>query len=169
MVWKNMKPILLFVHAVSTFLKQLTMDKICAKCAHNGNIKNRWSNKKSRRSIGFLHPDYHKIRRWWPIPSKMGDGYSPWNVQEDNRNDRAKMENCEKNSRWVEAWMSDVDINVRISPTALRQLKTIKGLILVEDGDNKSIKQIIEEMVDKCHSSIDSSKVLKESLDQVEK
>ncbi len=65
--------------------------------------------------------------------------------------------------------MSDVDINVRISPTALRQLKTIKGLILVEDGDNKSIKQIIEEMVDKCHSSIDSSKVLKESLDQVEK
>ena len=60
------------------------------------------------------------------------------------------------------------DTNVRISPTALKQLRAIKGQILIQDNQDKSIRQIIEEMVEKCHSSIESSKVLKD-LSQVEK
>ena len=59
------------------------------------------------------------------------------------------------------------DINVRISPIAYQQLKRIKGLVLLEDGDNKSFRQIIEEMIEKCHSSLNSSIALKD-LSQVE-
>ena len=59
------------------------------------------------------------------------------------------------------------DTNVRISPTALKQLRAIKGQILIQDNQDKSIRQIIEEMVDKCHSSLNSSIALKD-LSQVE-
>ena len=65
--------------------------------------------------------------------------------------------------------MSSDDTNIRISSKALHHLREIKGEILIRDHEEKSIKAIIEEIVEKCHSSIESSKVLKtSSLEQAE-
>ena len=47
--------------------------------------------------------------------------------------------------------MSD-DTNVRISLVALKKLRAIKGQILIQDNEEKSIREIIEEMVWKSNS-----------------
>ena len=64
--------------------------------------------------------------------------------------------------------MLSEDKNVRISSSCFKQLLTIKGEILLRDQENKPIRTIIEEMVEKCHSSIDSLTPLND-LSQVEK
>ena len=63
--------------------------------------------------------------------------------------------------------MTTSEQTVRVSDSCHKKLLVLKGEILVRDKKNVSIGQIVEEMVDKCHSSIESYQPLT-PLSQVE-